>query len=108
MRSEYTMLETATLQHIISVVFWPGGTHEFFDVPADAFYNDVVPLEQVWGAEAPRLRDRLRDAPTPAEKFQAIKRRCSAADRSGGSCTPRCGTRWGASGATRTSAACAR
>src|SRR5436190_17502963 len=73
MRSEYTMLETATLQHIISVVFWPGGTHEFFDVPAEAFYNDVVPLEQVWGAEALRLRDRLREAPTPAAKFRVIE-----------------------------------
>lgn len=73
MRSEYTMLETATLQHIISVVFWPGGTHEFFEVPAEAFYNEVVPLEQVWGAEVPWLRDRLRDAPTPAEKFQVLE-----------------------------------
>jgi AraC-like DNA-binding protein len=73
MRSEYTMLETATLQHIISVVFWPGGTHEFFDVPAEAFYDAVVPLEQVWGAEAPWLRDRLLDAPTPAEKFQVLE-----------------------------------
>ena len=72
MRSEYAVLETATLQHIVSVVFRPGGTREFFDVPADAFYNDVVPLEQVWGADAAWLRDRLRDAPTPAEKFRVL------------------------------------
>jgi AraC-like DNA-binding protein len=72
MRSEYAMLETAALQHIMSVVFWPGGTREFFDVPADAFYNGVVPLEQVWGADALWLRDRLREAPTPAEKFRVI------------------------------------
>jgi AraC-like DNA-binding protein len=72
MQSEYALLETAALQHIMSVVFWPGGTCEFFDVPADAFYNDKVPLEQVWGADAPRLRDRLRDAPTPAEKFRVL------------------------------------
>src|SRR5437667_8036978 len=28
MRSHYTVLETAALQHIMSVVFWPGGTRE--------------------------------------------------------------------------------
>ena len=27
----------------------------------------------MWGAEAPWLRDRLRDAPTPAEKFQVLE-----------------------------------
>jgi AraC-like DNA-binding protein len=72
MRSEYALLETATLQHVMSVVFRPGGTREFFDLPADAFYNGVVPLEQVWGADALWLRDRLRDAPTPAEKFRVM------------------------------------
>src|SRR5713226_4404245 len=50
MQSHYAVLETSTLQHTMSIVFRPGGTHELFGVPADAFYNEVVPLEQLWGA----------------------------------------------------------
>jgi len=73
MQSQYAVLDTATLQHLMSVVFWPGGTREFFDLPADAFYNEVVPLEQVWGAEATALRDRLCEAPTAARKFCVLE-----------------------------------
>jgi AraC-like DNA-binding protein len=73
MQSHYTVLETAALQHIISVVFWPGGTRELFDVPADAFYNDVIPLEHVWGSAATGLRDRLRDTRNAAEKFRVLE-----------------------------------
>jgi hypothetical protein len=73
MRSQYTVLETAALQHMLGVVFWPGGTRELFDVPADAFYNDVIPLEQVWGCDATRLRNQFREARTPAGKFRALE-----------------------------------
>jgi AraC-like DNA-binding protein len=81
MQTQFAVLETAALQHIMSVVFWPGGTRELFGVPADAFYNGVVPLEQVWGSAATRLRDRLRETPGQAGKFHvletALKQRCS-------------------------------
>jgi len=73
MQSRFALLETAALQHIMSVVFWPGGTRGLFDVPADAFYNGVVPLEQVWGCEATGLRDRLRDTRSPAAKFLVLE-----------------------------------
>ncbi len=73
MQSHYAVLETAALQQIMSVVFWPGGTRELFDVPADAFYNEVVPLDQLWGSAATQLRDRLREARSPAEKFHVLE-----------------------------------
>ena len=73
MQSRFAVLETAALQHIMSVVLWPGGTHGLFDVPADAFYNGVVPLEQVWGADADRLRDQLRETPGAAGKFRVLE-----------------------------------
>ena len=73
MQSRFALLETAALQHILSVVFWPGGTRELFDVPADAFYNDVVPLEQIWGSDAARLRDRLCETRSAAEKFRLLE-----------------------------------
>jgi AraC-like DNA-binding protein len=73
MQSRFAVLETAALQHIMSVVFRPGGTREIFDVPADAFYNGVVPLEQVWGSAATQLRDRLRETRSAAEKFRLLE-----------------------------------
>jgi AraC-like DNA-binding protein len=73
MQTQYAVLETAALQHIIGAVFWPGGTRELFDVPADAFYNDVVPLEQLWGCAATGLRDRLRDTRNAAEKLCVLE-----------------------------------
>jgi AraC-like DNA-binding protein len=73
LQSRFAVLETAALQHIISVVFRPGGTRALFDVPADAFYNTVVSLEQVWGADADSLRDRLRDTRGAAAKFCVLE-----------------------------------
>ena len=46
MQSRFAVLETAALQHIMSVVLRPGATRGLFDVPAEAFSNRVVPLEQ--------------------------------------------------------------
>src|SRR3989442_14620674 len=73
MQSRFAVLETAALQHIIGVAFWTGGTRALFDVPADAFYNNVVPLEQVWGADTDRLRDRLRETRGAAGKFCVLE-----------------------------------
>jgi AraC-like DNA-binding protein len=73
MRSHFTVLDTATLQSAMGVVFRPGGTRAFFDEPAVDFCNDSVPLEQVWGSAAGDLRDRLREASTVTAKFRALE-----------------------------------
>jgi AraC-like DNA-binding protein len=73
MRSRYSVIDTAGLQSIMGVVFWPGGAHGFFDVPADEFYNQVVPLDWVWGSAVTELRDRLRDTFSPAETFRVLE-----------------------------------
>jgi AraC-like DNA-binding protein len=43
-------------------------------MPADAFYNDRVPLDLIWGSTASELRDRLREASTAAEKFDVLEK----------------------------------
>ncbi len=73
MRSQYVVIDTAAIQTVMGVLFRPGGTRSFFDVPADSFYNQVVPLDQVWGSKAAELRDHLREAPGPAEKFCVLE-----------------------------------
>jgi hypothetical protein len=57
----------------MGVVFWAGGARAFFDSPADAFYNESVPLDLIWGSKASELRDRLRAASTAAKKFRVLE-----------------------------------
>jgi len=73
MRSRYAVLDTAALRSIMGVLFRPGGARAFFDAPADAFYNQEIPLDLVWGSDAMGLRVRLQEAATPAEKFRALE-----------------------------------
>ena len=81
MQTRYSVVSTAAMRLLMGAVLRPGGTHGLFDVPADAFHNQVVSLDMVWGSEASRLRDRLRDSPTVAEKFhrleEALQRRAA-------------------------------
>lgn len=73
MHSHFSVLDTSRLQSAMGVLFWPGGARAFFDAPADMFYNKSASLELIWGASASQIRDHLRDASTPAEKFQALE-----------------------------------
>ena len=73
MRSHFTVVDTATLQSAMGVVFRPGGARAFFVEPAAAFCNESVPLDEVWGSTAGDLRDRLRAASTVTEKFRVLE-----------------------------------
>ena len=73
MRSKYSVVETAGLQCVIGVVFRAGGVRPFIDLPADEFYNREIPLDLIWGRDSVCLRDRLREAETPSEKFRVLE-----------------------------------
>jgi AraC-like DNA-binding protein len=73
MQTHFTIINTSTLESAMWVMFWPGAARAFFDAPADAFYNERVPLDLIWGPLADELRNRVREANTPAEKFQAME-----------------------------------
>jgi AraC-like DNA-binding protein len=72
-RSHYSVIRTAMFQSAMGVVFWPGGARVFFNSPADAFYNESVPLDLLWGSKANDLRDRLRAASTAVKKFRVLE-----------------------------------
>jgi len=72
-QSEYVVIDTADLAEMMGILFWPGGFVPFFTPPADEFSNAHVSLESVWGPDAARLRDRLRDVPDPEAKFQILE-----------------------------------
>src|SRR5262245_16015536 len=73
LQTRFAVLETAAMRLLMGAVLLPGGARGLFDVPADAFGDQVVPLDLVWGAEAFALRDRLREAPTIVMKLDVLE-----------------------------------
>ena len=73
MRSQSIVIEPAAIPSVMGVIFRPGGSCAFFEVPANHFFNQVVPLDAVWGSRATRLRDRLQEAATVGSKFQLLE-----------------------------------
>jgi AraC-like DNA-binding protein len=71
--SEYMVIDTSDLEEIIGMQFWPGGFVPFFAIPADEFSNAQISLEAVWGREACDLRNRVREATSPPEKFRVLE-----------------------------------
>ena len=58
---------------IIGVHFKPGGAFPFLGFPANDLADTHVDLETIWGASASRLRTRLCEARTSAERFQLLQ-----------------------------------
>jgi AraC-like DNA-binding protein len=57
---------------IIGVHFKPGGAFPFLGLPAGDLTDTHVDLESIWGLSAGRLRERLCEATTSAERFQLL------------------------------------
>jgi AraC-like DNA-binding protein len=72
MRTRYSILETASVQFVIGVVFRAGGARPFFDAPADEFSRQPVALDHVWSSGG-RLRDRLLEASGPNVRLQVLE-----------------------------------
>src|SRR5262245_40108596 len=58
---------------IIGVHFKPGGAFPFLGLPAADLADTHVDLETIWGPSAGRLRERLCEARTSAERFQVLQ-----------------------------------
>ena len=58
---------------IIGVHFKPGGAFPFLGLPAGDLADTHVDLENIWGPHAGRLRERLCEARTSAERFQLLQ-----------------------------------
>ncbi|HEY6399846.1 MAG TPA: helix-turn-helix domain-containing protein [Blastocatellia bacterium] len=65
--------EAAEETFIIGVHFKPGGAFPFLGLPAGDIADTHVDLETLWGPSAGRLRDRLCEARTPAERFRLLQ-----------------------------------
>jgi AraC-like DNA-binding protein len=73
MGTRYSILETASIQSVIGVVFRPGGARPFFDAPADEFSKRPVLLDQVWCSSGGSLRDCLVEATGPNVRLHILE-----------------------------------
>jgi AraC-like DNA-binding protein len=70
--SHHQHIDTIDLTELIGVLFHPGGTLAFFPDNTHLFTNRETSLEGIWGRAAANLRNDLREAPTPARKFDLL------------------------------------
>jgi AraC-like DNA-binding protein len=58
---------------LIGVHFKPGGAFPFLGLPAGDLADTHVDLETLWGQSAAKLRERLCEASTAADRFQLVQ-----------------------------------
>lgn len=73
-RSIFEIVDTSDMADLIGVAFKPGGFAAFVPDSVDRYSNTSVPLEAVWGTRANSLRDGLREAVNPCERFLCLER----------------------------------
>lgn len=73
-RSIYEIVDSSDMADLIGIVFEPGGFPVFASDAADQFSNRSVALAGIWGGEAQRLRNRLRDIELPEERLRWLER----------------------------------
>ena len=86
--------ETAEEAFIIGVHFKPGGAFPFLGLPAGDLADTHVDLETLWGPSAGRLRERLGEARTSAERFQLLQKVLLSRLSHGGNSITRFRRRW--------------
>jgi AraC-like DNA-binding protein len=72
-RSVYEIVDTSDMADLIGISFRPGAFAPFAMDAADLFSNRSVALDDVWGASAIALRDRLRELPTPDSRLRLLE-----------------------------------
>ena len=73
-RSVYEIVNTSDMADLIGIVFQPDALPLFAFDRADLFSNRNVSLDDVWGAQARGLRDRLLEIDGPRERLLCLER----------------------------------
>jgi AraC-like DNA-binding protein len=71
--SRYQQIDAIDFTELMGVVFHPGGTPAFFPEDACVFTNCETALDDLWGRASQNLRNELREAPTPEQKFALLE-----------------------------------
>jgi AraC-like DNA-binding protein len=68
-RSRFYVRDTSQASISLGAQFRPGAAAAWLGVPGEAFAEAHIALEELWGAEVARLRERLLRATTPYERL---------------------------------------
>jgi AraC-like DNA-binding protein len=68
----HQQIDAIDFAELVGILFHPGGTTAFFPDNTHIFTNHETSLEDIWGRAASNLRNDLREAPTPARKFDLL------------------------------------
>jgi AraC-like DNA-binding protein len=71
--SNFFVIDTASQAEVLGIHFKPGGAFPFFKLPVDELQNQHVGLDDLWGARAAELRERVLAAPTPQAKIEVLQ-----------------------------------
>ena len=63
---------------VVGIHFKPGGAFPFLGTGPEELTDRHVDLESLWGTVAAELRERLCEAPSPAERFQLLEEALTA------------------------------
>lgn len=72
-RSVYEIVDSSDMADLTGIIFSPGGFTTFACDAAHLFSNQTVALDSIWGGEAPRLRDRLRELASPKARLDCLE-----------------------------------
>ena len=70
--SHHQQIDAIDFTELIGILFHPGGTLPFFPDNTQLFTNCETDLTILWGRAAQNLRNDLREAHTPTEKFALL------------------------------------
>jgi AraC-like DNA-binding protein len=73
-RSVYEIVDCSDFADLVGIVFAPGGFSLFARDAVDLFSNRSVPLEDLWGGDARRLREWLCEVDSPDLRLSCLER----------------------------------
>jgi len=71
--SQFVVIDTANQASLMGVHFKAGGAFPFFMVPVDELRDVHVSLDELWGASAAELRERLLEVRTSHARFRILE-----------------------------------
>lgn len=84
LQSHHTAVDTASIPPVLGIIFQAGGARGLFGAASDEFLNSVVALDDVWGARAGELGNRLLEAGSSELQFRILQGSlCSAMEQAG-------------------------
>lgn len=72
-QSEYFVIDTSRPTTILSALFKPGSAFRFFGLSARELHNQIIPLQDIWGAKADNLYNQLMETPSIEWRFQLLE-----------------------------------